>query len=335
VDEIQRRENAGRFLKGIYDTLPKVKFVVSGSGSLELREQIVESLAGRKRMFEISPVSYFEFVDYQTSYGYSERLADYLSLNTDHAESMLLDYLRYGGYPRVITTSAANQKHSVLQEILSSYLHRDIETIIAISRKSDYSQLLRLLSAQLGQLISYSHLSQGVTIGSQTVKEYIWYMEQTYMVRLSAAFFRNAAKEITKAPVLYFNDVGVANLLANNGAPIEPLFNYGFLFQNWVFNELRILFREQFANLKHWRSKDKAEVDIVLEIGNRVVPIEVKTSAIPNGKVSRSFRSFLRRYKPDVAFLIHTGSGFSFEVEGVKVYALPFHQLSGLPERIP
>ncbi len=74
IDEIQRLENAGLFLKGLYDRNLKYKFVITGSGSLELKEKINESLAGRKRLFEMMPVSFFEFVNFKTHYKYEDKI---------------------------------------------------------------------------------------------------------------------------------------------------------------------------------------------------------------------------------------------------------------------
>jgi len=78
IDEIQRKENAGLFLKGIYDRETPYKLIVSGSGSLELKEKIHESLAGRKRIFRLSTLSFRELVNYRTDYRYEERLGEFL-----------------------------------------------------------------------------------------------------------------------------------------------------------------------------------------------------------------------------------------------------------------
>jgi len=77
IDEIQRKQDAGRFMKGLYDMGLPYKFILSGSGSLELKEQIAESMMGRKQEFFIAPVSFAEFVDHRTDYAFSDRLAIY------------------------------------------------------------------------------------------------------------------------------------------------------------------------------------------------------------------------------------------------------------------
>ena len=83
IDEIQRKENAGVFLKGIYDRNLPYKFIVSGSGSIELKEKIHESLAGRKRLFELNPVSLDEFVNFKTNYRYENKLKDFYNIEKD------------------------------------------------------------------------------------------------------------------------------------------------------------------------------------------------------------------------------------------------------------
>ena len=89
IDEIQRKENAGLFLKGIYDMGLPYKFIVSGSGSLELKEKIHESLAGRKRVFELNTISFDEFVNFKTGYRYEESLADFFNVEKIKAANFL------------------------------------------------------------------------------------------------------------------------------------------------------------------------------------------------------------------------------------------------------
>ena len=79
IDEIQRKENAGLFLKGLYDLDLSYKWIISGSGSLELKEKIQESLAGRKRMFEMYPITFEEFLHYKTDYKHESNLPSFLN----------------------------------------------------------------------------------------------------------------------------------------------------------------------------------------------------------------------------------------------------------------
>ncbi|MCZ7612268.1 MAG: AAA family ATPase [Ignavibacteriaceae bacterium] len=110
IDEIQRKENAGIFIKGIYDLHLPYKFILSGSGSLELKEKIQESLVGRKRLFELLPVTFKEFVNYKTEYRYEDKLDDYFNLENQETEMLLNEYLSFGGYPRIVTENNLEEK---------------------------------------------------------------------------------------------------------------------------------------------------------------------------------------------------------------------------------
>ena len=99
IDEIQRKENAGLFLKGLFDMKLPYKFIVSGSGSLELKEKIHESLLGRKRLFELTTITFEEFINHKTAYKYKENLANFFEIEKDKTRQLLMEYMNFGGYP--------------------------------------------------------------------------------------------------------------------------------------------------------------------------------------------------------------------------------------------
>jgi len=105
IDEIQRRKDAGLYLKGIYDLKLPYKFIVSGSGSIELKEKIQESLAGRKRVFEMTTISFTEFVNYKTNNKYTDRLDSYFEYEKAKTDELLTEYMNYGGFPRTVILS--------------------------------------------------------------------------------------------------------------------------------------------------------------------------------------------------------------------------------------
>ncbi|MBN2663214.1 MAG: AAA family ATPase [Bacteroidales bacterium] len=116
IDEIQRLENAGLFLKGLYDRNLKYKFVITGSGSLELKEKNHESLAGRKRLFEMMPVNFFEFVNFKTNYKYEDKLNLFFEIEKQQTDLLLNEYLNFGGYPRIITENKISEKLLLINE---------------------------------------------------------------------------------------------------------------------------------------------------------------------------------------------------------------------------
>jgi predicted AAA+ superfamily ATPase len=211
IDEVQRKENAGIFLKGIYDMQTPYKFIVSGSGSVELKEKVHESLAGRKRMFELNTVSLREFVNFKTGYRYEERLDKYFELNGAEGLSFLSEYLNFGGYPRVILEDTYEEKLKIIDEIYRSYIEKDIAYLLRVERIDAFGNMIRLLAGQLGGLINLHELSSTVGISAQTVKNYLAYAEKTFIISRLKPYFSNIRTEISKSPIMYFNDIGLRN----------------------------------------------------------------------------------------------------------------------------
>ena len=179
IDKIQRKEDAGLFLKGLYDLGLPYKFIISGSGSLELKEKIHESLAGRKKIFEVQPISFDEFVDFKTDYKYSGRLIDFFRLESVKVELLLLEYLNFGGYPRVIIEPTEAGKRGLIDEIYKSYLERDINFLLKLDKSEAFVRMIKLLANQIGKLVNYSELAVGSSISVATIRKYLWYAEKT------------------------------------------------------------------------------------------------------------------------------------------------------------
>lgn len=329
IDEIQRKESAGVFLKGIYDMNLPYKFIVSGSGSLELKEKIHESLTGRKRIFELSTVNFDEFLDFKTEYKYSTQFFDYYK---EKALQYFEEYLNFGGYPRVVLEPEASRKQIIIDEIYRSYLERDISILLKIQKTESLTHLVRILAAQAGSLVNIAELSNTLNIAAQTVKEYLWYLEKTFILQRVTPFFKNIRKEITKASICYFTDLGLKNYSLNQfGTAALVIPPQGFLFQNFVFNCLREKLRSKFssATIHFWRTQDKAEVDFVVNTGWETIPIEAKYSNLKTPQTSRSFKSFISKYKPKKAFIVHLGDSYGpVEFEGTKIYFISYYNTS-------
>lgn len=206
IDEIQRKENAGLFLKGIYDFNLPYKLIVSGSGSLELKEKIHESLTGRKRMFELLPVTFGEFVNYKTEYKYEYKLSDFFQLEVKKTKILLDEYLSFGGYPRVVTEDRIEEKRKIIDEIFRSYVEKDIVSLLSIDRPDAFSLLIKVLASQTGRLLNYSRLSEAVGLSTATLKKYLYFAEKTFVIQTISPYTGNSLKELTKSRSIYFYD---------------------------------------------------------------------------------------------------------------------------------
>jgi len=326
IDEIQRKEDAGVFLKGIFDMNLPYKFVVSGSGSVELKEKIHESLAGRKRIFELSPLSFEEFVNHKTEYKYEDRLAEFLSLHREKAVELLEEYLNFGGYPRVVLEETIEEKRKTINEIYQSYIEKDISFLLHIRKTEDFGRLVKILASQIGSVFRVSEISGTLGISFKTVKDYLWYLEKTFIVHRVSPFYKNIRKEISKSPVYYFYDLGLRNFSIGSFGNVADPKERSFLFENFVFNLIKEKLKDSSADIHYWRTKDGAEVDFVINYGKEQVPVEVKHRALKEPSVTRSFRSFLARYQPKRALVINLSLDAVMPVEKTEVRFLPFYE---------
>lgn len=329
IDEIQRKENAGLFLKGIFDMNTPYKFVVSGSGSLELKAKISESMAGRKQLFSVDPISFGEFVNFKTNYQYEDRLVDFFKIEEGKTSRLLTEYMVFGGYPRIVLAQTADLKQNQMQEIYRSYVDRDIHDLLHLEKTDAFNNLLKILASQIGGLINVSELASTVGIDEKTIKHYLYYLEQTFLIQKVTPFFRNTRSEVTKAPMYYFVDIGLRNwLLGLFGLPEIPMSLSGHLFENLVFNMLRSQKELSPTQIHFWRTKDQAEVDFVLEKGLEVTPIEVKYTKLSKIEIPRSLRSFITRYKSKNAYIINASNQEICQtIDNTKVQLLPYYKL--------
>ncbi len=327
IDEVQRKENAGLFFKGIYDMNLPYKFIMSGSGSMELKEKIHESLVGRKRVFELNTISFHEFVNFKTGYRYTSNLRDFFELDKEKTLILLWEYLNFGGYPRLVTEDREIEKRSVIDEIYSSYLEKDISFFLNVGKIEAFKNLIRMLSSGAGQIVNYSGLANATGLSIATLKNYLFYAESTYVIKRLQPYFVNKKKEITKSPKVYFYDIGLRNYCSGVFGNLGNMEKDGFAFENMVFNILRDRLRYTGSSIRFWRTKDRAEVDFVITKGNEVIPIEVKYMKLKSPQVTRSLSQFIKKHNPKRALIVNIGYRGSKRYNSTTVDFLPFYDL--------
>lgn len=331
IDEIQRKEDAGLFLKGIYDMHLPYKFILSGSGSLDLKAKMKESMAGRKQIFYIDPVSFEEFVNYKTEYKYEEKLQDFFAIEATRTQSLLEEYMMFGGYPRIVLAGTIEKKKTEMDEIYRSYIERDITDLLGVEKPDAFTNLLKVMASQIGSLVTIAELSLTVGISDKTVQHYLWYLEETFILKKVTPYYRNVRSEITKSPLYYFYDTGVRNyLLGLFGVPVIPSALSGHLFENVIFNMLRQHTHIASTRIHFWRTTDNAEVDFVVSTGLEVIPIEAKYTKLQAALTTRSFKSFLDKYKPKSAYVVHLGEKLDDTFQNTKISFLPYYESTNI-----
>ena len=335
LDEIQRKKGAGSFLKGLYDMNLPYKFIVSGSGNIELKEKISESLMGRKRIFQMRPILWREFVNFKTEYKYSDRLHNFFEVEKEKARNLLTEYLSFGGYPRVVTATSLKEKQSEIQEIFNSYITKDIVKWLRVEKIEAFEKLFKLSATQIGNLVDFASLAGAGNISVKTLKNYLWYLQKTFILEKCSPFFRNKKKEIVKSPIFYFYDLGLRNYAVNRFALVENFIDdAGFLFENFIFNELKNELQNSSATINFWRTKSQAEVDFIIDLGGEIIPVEAKFKNFEKPKIEKSLQSFIKKYSPAQAFVVNKNLEQQIIYKNTKIKFIPFWEVSGILKNV-
>ena len=324
IDEIQRKTNAGLFLKGLYDSDLPYKFIVSGSGSVELKEKVSEGLAGRKKTFHLSTVTFDEFVNYRTNYKYDNQLQDYFK-SSFFDVSFLEEYLQFGGYPKLVEAETVVAKRDVLDSVYESYVASDLKDLLGVQNAGAIRDLLTFLSTRMGKMTARSEISSKIATSYETTKQYLYYLEQTFQINVTKPYSTNFESELSKTPVYYFSDLGMRNYVFNNLSHYDQIVSGSMLFQNLVFLLLK---QKQFiSKINYWRTKDRAEVDFIVHQGATTLPLEVKYADLKDTHISRSMHSFIDKYSPKQMLVINKSLSSDRKVANTWVRFVPYHWL--------
>ncbi len=265
IDEIQYLDDPSNFLKYHYDTyLDKIKFIVTGSSSFYIDKSFKDSLAGRKRIFELDSLSLKEVLHFKGE----DKLIPYLNsgniplLYRDKIKQYYYDYLIYGGYPEVVLSNDNNEKQLILKELVDSYAKKDIVES-HLSNGDSYFKIMRLLASQIGSLLNVNSLASDVKLDNKTENTYLWVMRKLFHIYLLSPFYKNVSSELKKMPKIFYADLGIRNYLVNNFSPIALREDKGDLLENYVANLLKSKYNLE--NLKFWRTQSKQEVDFVVQ----------------------------------------------------------------------
>jgi uncharacterized protein len=268
LDEIQLVKNLPSFIKYVYDTYA-VKFIVTGSSSYYLKNQFTESLAGRKIIYEMYPLSFDEFVQFK---GHSietmpkYRFALYNTTWYNKYKALYKEYVQFGGFPEVVLQKKPKDKTELLWDIINSYIDMDVKLLSDYSLNKDLFNLLKMLTARVGSKIDFTKLSNIAGIERRKISDYLYLFSNTYIIYLVTPFTKNIDKEIVQQPKLYFADNGILNTLGGSSL------NSGQLFENAVAIQLR-----QIHDIAYYQKKNGQEIDIIF---NHKTPYEIKETPI-------------------------------------------------------
>ncbi|MFH1227931.1 MAG: ATP-binding protein [Planctomycetota bacterium] len=290
IDEIQYLKNPSNFLKLLHDHYGgKIKSFVSGSSSFEIKSKFKESLVGRTVNFAVYPLNFREFLlfkGYHIDYG-----AKSLSgLAVEEMKKLYREYILLGGYPRITMERNLALKETYLQQIIDTYIRKDIRDLAGVKDVLKFNKLLEILAEQSGKLLNVVELANTSRLSRITVEHYLFLMENTYILKLLRPFSSNLRSELFKTPKVFFYDTGIANLLWLKTFSKTVLGN---MFETSVFGEF--VKNGMDRDLFFWRTQDKKEIDFIIRKGKSALPFEAKLSQ--SGFNYTPMEYFMDRYK--------------------------------------
>lgn len=271
IDEAQQIKNIGQTLKIIIDEFP-MYIIVSGSSSFELSHSTGEPLTGRKTTLLLYPISLIELKKIY---------------NTYEIKSKLNDWLIYGMYPEVINAKTKKEKRIILQELVDSYLLKDVFYLERIKSPSQFVDLLKLLAFQIGSEVSLNELASQVKLDVKTVARYLDLLEKSYVIKKLNAFNKNKRQEIVNKSKYYFIDNGIRNAIISQFNSPDSRDDMGELFENFIIIEKlkQITYKRDSTQMFFWRTKQQHELDMVLVKDNKIKGVEIKLN---KGKIKAS-----------------------------------------------
>ncbi len=308
IDEFQYIENISTTLKLLVDKYKNLKILCSGSSSLNILQKTEESLAGRVRLINVYSLSFDEFIKFQDMELYYKFIKcnqqDDINVLFPQIPVFLSEYLTYGGLPKIAIAKEMNQKEELLDDIFKTYLLKDVREFVKNKDFVAFNKLLKILSAQIGNVLNINEISNTLQLNYKTCEEYIYILEQMFIIHLVSPFTTNIRKEITKMKKIYFCDIGLRNIIYNSFNDINIRIDNGQIFENYVF--LQLLQNYNLNQIYYYRTKDASEIDfIITDKNNKIIPIEVKFKDFTKHKKIRTLMEFSKIVELEKSFIVN------------------------------
>lgn len=293
IDEAQYITDISRKVKLMIDEIKPLHIIITGSSSFDLQQKEGEPLVGRSITNQLYPVAQMELA---------------LTENALETRQNLADRLLFGSYPEVLGIASVSEKQQYLQELVSTYLLKDILAFENVRNPLKIKSLLILLAHQIGKEVSLEELGRNLAISKNTVERYLDLLSKVFVIYKRAGFSKNLRKEIVKSSRWYFFDNGVRNALLNNFQPLALRQDVGMLWENYILGE-RIrytAYHGRHINSFFWRTYDQQEIDLIEEQAGNLAAYEMKW----NTAAAKSPVAFSKAY-PDAEF--HTINRNNYE----------------------
>lgn len=263
IDEAQKIPDIGNILKLMVDEIEGLKILVTGSLAFDIDKYMGEPLTGRRKTFNLLSLSESEL--------------DQVENQIEKRDNLRMR-LVYGNYPELVHLKNLEDKSDYLNEIVNSYLLKDILAFESIRNSDKILNLLRLIAFQIGGEVSLPELASSLSMSKNTVEKYLDLLSKVFVLHKVGGFSRNLRKEVAKRSKWYFYDNGLRNILIANMNPLELRNDVGILWENYVISE-RIKhqkYSRMIVNNYFWRTYDQQEIDWLEEREGKLFGYEFK-----------------------------------------------------------
>ena len=263
IDEAQKIPEIGLKLKLMIDEIEGLRIIISGSSSFDIHKNDGEPLTGRKYTFKLYTLSENEYTQIENNINKMDKVRERLV---------------FGNYPELLHLPDRQDKVDYLNEMISSYLLKDILVYEHIKNSQKIFNLLRLIAFQIGGEVSLQELGIQLGISKNTVEKYLDLLSKVFILHKVEGFSRNLRKEITKNSRWYFLDNGIRNAVIANFNPLHARNDIGALWENYMISE-RLKYQEYrriSSNNYFWRTYEQQEIDWVEERDGSLFGYEFK-----------------------------------------------------------
>lgn len=326
LDEVQREPDVLLAVKRTIDKRRRAgQFLLTGSANLLLMRRVSESLAGRASYVTLWPMTRREQMGLGRCGAWDDLLAardeewiDVLAAdsNTGAEAEDWRQLAARGGYPVPAVHLRTKKDRTVwFDGYVRTYLERDLQDLSSIATLPDFRRLMQAAGLRIGQLVNQTELGRDVGLAQATVHRYLNLLETSYLLVRLPAFAVNRTKRLIKSPKLYWGDTGVALHLTDASEPS------GAHLENLVLTDL-LAWRDariDRAEIYYWRTTAGDEVDLVVEAGGRLLPVEIKATSRPRIEDTAHLRTFRAEYgkRARAGLLLHTGSTLEWITPGI------------------
>lgn len=285
------------------------QYILTGSQNILLMDRVSESLAGRTAVLKLFPLTRSE-IDGQPQRQLPWQTAQVLP--PCRKDTAIWQQILRGSFPEIVSQPTRDLQLWVAS-YLQTYLERDIRLQREISDLSRFQTFLRLLALRAAQLLNLSDLAREVGASVNTIKEWLSLLEANLQILFLRPYARNLGKRLVKSPKIYFVDSGLLCYLLGlrNAQQLAASSLSGAIFENYVIAEIykRKMHQAEESPLYFWRTFNGQEVDLIVEDGQRLIPIEIKQTATPFPSMAKGLIAFRSLFPEQVtqSYLIHNG----------------------------